>query len=93
MNKTAFFAALLLLASVPAAAGDYARYYESLPLPLSEPQAPVIPETRVSVVDFGGVGDGVTLNTEAFGKAIAALDKKQSSGRALRHLADRPYRV
>ena len=76
MNKTAFFAALLLLASVPAAAGDYARYYESLPLPLSEPQAPVIPETRVSVVDFGGVGDGVTLNTEAFGKAIAALDKR-----------------
>ena len=45
-------------------------------MPLSEPQAPVIPETRVSVVDFGGVGDGVTLNTEAFGKAIAALDKR-----------------
>jgi polygalacturonase len=34
---------------------------------------PKFPDRTVSVADFGGVGDGKTLNTEAFAKAIAAL--------------------
>lgn len=38
--------------------------------------APVIPNTEMNVTDFGGAGDGVTLNTEAFAKAIAALADK-----------------
>jgi polygalacturonase len=38
--------------------------------------APVIPATVVTVTDFGAVGDGVTLNTEAFAKAINALADK-----------------
>jgi polygalacturonase len=37
---------------------------------------PVIPKATVDLSDFGGVGDGVTLNTEAFAKAIAALSAK-----------------
>ncbi len=32
-------------------------------------------QERVSLADFGGVGDGVTSNTEAIAKAIAKLDK------------------
>ena len=36
----------------------------------------VIPDRQVSLIDFGGVPDGVTSNTEAFRKAIAALDKQ-----------------
>ena len=36
----------------------------------------VIPDRQVSLADFGGVPDGVTSNTEAFRKAIAALDKQ-----------------
>ena len=36
----------------------------------------VIPDRQVSLTDFGGVSDGVTSNTEAFRKAIAALDKQ-----------------
>ncbi len=38
--------------------------------------APAIPNTRVSVSDFGGTGDGAKLNTDAFAKAIAALSEK-----------------
>ena len=34
---------------------------------------PSIPERTVSLADFGGVPDGVTLNTEAFASAIAQL--------------------
>ena len=68
--------ALCLLAALPARGGDYARHYQNLPFALSEPQAPQIPSTELLLTDFGGVGDGVTLNTEAFGKAVAALEKK-----------------
>ena len=39
--------------------------------------APVqIPASQVSLLDFGGVSDGITTNTEAFSKAISALSKK-----------------
>jgi polygalacturonase len=37
---------------------------------------PVIPRTEVNLADFGGVGDGATMNTDAFAKAIAALSAK-----------------
>jgi polygalacturonase len=36
---------------------------------------PVIPDARFSLTDFGAVGDGKTLNTAAFEKAIAAVEK------------------
>jgi len=38
--------------------------------------APVIPQTTVNLVDFGAVSDGVTLNTDAFAKAIDSLSKQ-----------------
>ena len=38
--------------------------------------APVIPKRTVTLTDFGGVGDGVTLNTESFAKAIVWLSEK-----------------
>jgi polygalacturonase len=37
---------------------------------------PTIPKTTVNLADFGGAGDGTTLNTEAIAKAIAALSEK-----------------
>ncbi len=40
------------------------------------PQVPVIPARRFSINEFGGVGDGRTLNTEAFRRAIAACEKQ-----------------
>ncbi len=38
--------------------------------------APKIPAHAASLADFGGVGDGATINTEAFAKAFAALAEK-----------------
>lgn len=40
-----------------------------------KPALPVIPDRAFNLVDFSGVGDGRTMNTEAFRKAIAAVDK------------------
>ena len=39
------------------------------------PERPSIPEYSVSVLDFGAVPDGITLNTDAFSKAVAAVGK------------------
>ena len=65
-----------MLLSVAALAGNYAHYYQGLPVGMNEPVAPVIPQNSVSLTEFGGTGDGVTMNTTAFAKAISALTKK-----------------
>lgn len=41
-----------------------------------EAALPTIPDTSVNLTNFAAVGDGATLNTEAFVKAIAALSAK-----------------
>lgn len=48
----------------------------SAPFDMPQVQMPSIPGRRVSLTDFGAVGDGVTLNTEAFAKAIEELSQK-----------------
>lgn len=73
MKKTILL--LFVLLALSARAGDRAQYYRDLPFPLPEPEAPVIPDKTVSIKDFGGVGDGIALNTDAFRKAIDALAK------------------
>ena len=47
-----------------------------LPLSLWAQRPAEIPDHRVVLTDFGGVPDGVTLNTEAFRKAISTLSKR-----------------
>lgn len=54
----------------------YKKYTDKLPFQMPEVSAPVIPAYTVNLKKFGAVGDGVTLNTKAFEKAIAALEKK-----------------
>lgn len=39
------------------------------------PAQPKIPDRTFNVKDFGAVGDGAALNTEAFKRAVAAVDK------------------
>jgi len=47
-------------------------YIRHAPFPMKEPQRPSIPNRRYLLSDYGAVGDGQTLNTESFGKAITA---------------------
>lgn len=69
--------ALLLVSSCGKQGGDeFAYLYENLPFKMERVARPVIPDLRVSVKDFGGVGDGVSLNTEAFAKAMKHLSDK-----------------
>ena len=74
--KRYILAAFALALGCLASAQGIDSYYEGLPIELPVPALPAIPDNSVSLADFGGVPDGVTHNTEAFSKAIAALDKK-----------------
>ena len=47
----------------------------ALPFEMPEVPRPSIPSRSVSIADFGAVGDGFTLNTQAFADAIAELSK------------------
>lgn len=75
MRIPMFLASMVLGAGLSMAAVDpaYAPYYENLPFDMPEVHAPVIPARSVSLSDFGAVCDGVTLNTDAFAKAIEHL--------------------
>lgn len=55
------------------AQSDYSRYYTNLPVNVAQVSAPSIPDYRVSIADFGASGDGTTLCTDAFRKAIDAV--------------------
>jgi polygalacturonase len=50
--------------------------YRDLEFAMPRVQEPRIPSHRVSITDFGAVGDGLTKNTRAFEQAIAAAAAK-----------------
>ena len=54
----------------------YDYLYKNLPFDMPRVERPVFPGNEISVADCGGIPDGVTLNTEAFAKAMDTLDKK-----------------
>ena len=78
MRKCIFFAVLLALttACTGGSADKLDALYEGLPFDMPRVALPSIPAREVVLTDFGGVGDGVTLNTDAFAKAIVALSEK-----------------
>ena len=79
MKRSFFFAALALFAVAIYAQNPYDKYYTDLPCAVEHVQPVVIPEYTVTLPDFGGVGDGVTDNSEAFAAALKHL-KKQGGG-------------
>ena len=67
---------LVLLISPALRAADYDAYYTNLPVEMARPALPQIPDRTASITDFGGKGDGLHLNTEAFASAISSLAKQ-----------------
>ena len=59
---------------------EFAALYEGLPFDMPRVELPSIPDRSVVLTDFGGVGDGVAMNTDAFAAAIAKLSQ-QGGGR------------
>ncbi|GHA74943.1 glycoside hydrolase family 28 protein [Pontibacter akesuensis] len=59
--------------ATPVAAFDI---YEGVEFDMPKVLEPSIPNYSVSITDFGAVGDGLTKNTDAFAKAIAAAAAK-----------------
>lgn len=76
--KKYFISALVVLLSVSGlyAAEKYDYLYKDLPFEMPKIAPPVFSNNVVSINDFGGKGDGVTLNTEAFQRAIESLSAK-----------------
>lgn len=54
----------------------YEHLYTNLPFEMPRVKAPVFPANEVNLKDFGAIGNGQTLCTEAFAKAIAALHSR-----------------
>lgn len=76
-RKILFSAVSLIIVSFYAPAkNNYNYLYENLQFSMPKVEAPVFKNNTVSVADFGGKGDGISLNSEAFSKAIDALTKK-----------------
>lgn len=74
--------ALLLIMGISSLSETYAQarlqaelkdYLAKTPFPMTAPQLPVIPAHVKSIVEFGAIGDGHTLNTDAISRTIAAV--------------------
>lgn len=54
----------------------YEYLYEDLPFDMPRVQRPTFPNRSVSLLDYSGNPDGITLNTEAFASAMKDLSEK-----------------
>ncbi|NDV67102.1 glycoside hydrolase family 28 protein [Bacteroides sp. 224] len=54
----------------------YEYLYKNLPFEMPRVKAPVFPENKVNLKDFGAISNGMELCTNAFAQAIASLEEK-----------------
>ncbi len=79
MNRIMQLVCTLLMTttvSVCAQVGDYKNSFENLPFKMDEFQTPTIPDLVVNLPQFGAVGNGQTLCSDAFRKAFEYLEAK-----------------
>lgn len=67
---------VILFVVFPCKAEGYGKYYQGLPFDIPKAVTPAIPELEVSLAEYGGIGNGMTLNTQAFAAAIADLSER-----------------
>ena len=70
-----FSSALFVIALLGVSAPGFAANVDVSSAAAVKPALPKIPDRTFTLTDFGAVGDGKTMNTEAFKKAVAAVDK------------------
>lgn len=82
-NRILLLAVLLLTAStqtyskaVKGSDSELSKIYAEIPFKMNKVVRPVFPKRQVSIVEFGAVNDGRTLNTAAFAKAIQTVSEK-----------------
>ncbi len=75
-NYLLAIACFCVLCACQSPADKYAALYENLPFEMPVVKAPTFPDYSVCLKDFGAIGNGEFLCTEAFANAIDALDQK-----------------
>lgn len=94
MRKIFFLvcACLLTLGASATGTDKYSCLYENLPFKMEQVTAPVFPDNEVNLKDFGAKGDGSSLCTDAFAKAIKALEKRAAASSLCRRVCGSPVR-
>ncbi|NMA74043.1 MAG: glycoside hydrolase family 28 protein [Bacteroidales bacterium] len=67
---------VLLVATSCVQDNKYNYLYKELPFEMPNLLVPSFPDNEVYITEYGGVGDGIQLNTEAFSRAIDDLSEK-----------------
>lgn len=67
---------LWVLSACQSSTYKYEALYRDLPFEMPRVEAPTFPNRKVCLTDFGAVGNGLDLCTNAFAKAIDALSEK-----------------
>lgn len=77
VHLVSFLTFFLLVSQIQAkGTSEYSYLYKNLQFEMPVLEQPRFPKFQVSVKDFGGISDGVTLNTKAFAEAIRVLSQR-----------------